>query len=120
MTADEAIIRETYDAFNARDVEGALRNLDDSVSWADGEGGMLEGKSEVRKHWLKQWKEADPRIEITKTTRTADAVVLSVRLRARGPNGAITQNDLDNVIRIENGRIQEMRIPSAKGAATSS
>jgi ketosteroid isomerase-like protein len=113
MNADEAIIRETYDAFNARDIEGALRYLHDDVSWADGEGGMLKGKSDVRKHWLEQWKDADPRVEITKSTRASDGVVLSVRLRARAPNGAITQNDLENVIRIENGRIREMRIPNA-------
>jgi ketosteroid isomerase-like protein len=115
MDEDEAIVRRTYEAFNARDLEGALRHLSDQVTWSDGEGGTLHGKAEVRKHWVEQWSTADPTIEVTKCTHTPDTILMAVRLRARTPEGAIEQKDLENIFRVRAGLIDAMRIPAASG-----
>ena len=64
MTDSERLIAEIYSAFNRRDVDGALAQMSESVSWPKAsEGGRVIGKEEIRAYWSRQWKEFDPHVE---------------------------------------------------------
>ena len=58
------IINQAYDAFNARDIDKVLSFMNQDVHWPNGwEGGYVEGHSEVREYWTRQWKEIDPNVK---------------------------------------------------------
>lgn len=60
----ETLLRETYDAFNARDIEGVLARFTDDVDWPNAwEGGRVVGHGAVRDYWTRQWAEIDPHVE---------------------------------------------------------
>ena len=64
MTDSERLIAEIYSAFNRRDVDGALAQMSESVSWPKAsEGGRVIGKKEIRAYWRRQWEELDPHVE---------------------------------------------------------
>jgi ketosteroid isomerase-like protein len=49
-----------YDAFNRRDVDGAVALLRDDVVWADGmSGGYVLGRNGVREYWDRQSRTID-------------------------------------------------------------
>ena len=57
-------IAELYSAFNRREIDRALRQMSESVSWPKAsEGGRVVGKDEIRAYWTRQWKEFDPHVE---------------------------------------------------------
>jgi hypothetical protein len=104
------LIKSAYRAFNAREIEAALAPLDDRVAWADGKGGVLHGRSAVREHWLEQWAEADPEIDIQAIARTPQGIVASIRVRMQQGDER-TEQRLTNVFRVDGERILAMRVP---------
>ena len=53
-----------YQAFNSRDIDGALSVMRADVIWANGmEGGFVYGHEGVREYWTRQWQQIDPRVE---------------------------------------------------------
>ncbi len=47
-----------YNAFNKRDIPGALKSMAPDVRWPNGwEGGYVNGHDEVRTYWTRQWAE---------------------------------------------------------------
>jgi ketosteroid isomerase-like protein len=57
-------LRETYRAFNARDVDAVLALMAPDVDWPNAwEGGRVVGHDAVREYWSRQWAEIDPRVE---------------------------------------------------------
>ena len=64
MANAQTLIAEVYDAFNQRNVDGALALMSDRVSWPKAsEGGRVVGQKEVRAYWSRQWQEFDPHVE---------------------------------------------------------
>ena len=64
MANTKDFIRAAYAAFNARDIDGALALMSETVSWPKAsEGGRVEGKEAIRAYWTRQWREFDPRVE---------------------------------------------------------
>lgn len=62
--AIERAIRDSYHAFNRRDIEAALALMTEDVAWANGwEGGYVHGHDEVRAYWQRQWAAIDPHVE---------------------------------------------------------
>jgi hypothetical protein len=60
----EALLRDVYAAFNARDVEAVLATLHPDVDWPNAfEGGRLVGRDDVRDYWRRQFAQIDPRVE---------------------------------------------------------
>jgi ketosteroid isomerase-like protein len=60
----ESLIRRAYDAFNARDIDGALATLQPDVDWPNGmEGGRELGHDAVRAYWTRQGQLIDPHVE---------------------------------------------------------
>lgn len=65
MTSDDvSLLRQVYERFNARDLEGVLAFLHGDVMWANGqEGGHVLGRQGVRSYWTRQWATIDPHVE---------------------------------------------------------
>jgi hypothetical protein len=61
---DIELLRAAYVAFNARDIDAALRTMAPDVLWPKAfKGGFARGHQEVRAYWTEQWSEIDPRVE---------------------------------------------------------
>lgn len=59
----EQILRATYEAFNAREIEAVLELMDPEVDWPNAwEGGRVHGHVAVRDYWSRQWDEISPRV----------------------------------------------------------
>ena len=72
----EARLRDTYAAFNRRDVDAALAAMSEDVTWPNGwEGGWVHGRDEVRSYWARQWAEVDSRVTPGAMTVTPDGRV---------------------------------------------
>jgi len=75
------IIRELYDRFNARDIDGILGALTDDVAWANAmEGGHVDGHAGVRDYWTRQWAIVSPHVEPVSFDKASDgSIVVEVR-----------------------------------------
>src|ERR1700704_444019 len=63
MTDRDLLLR-IYDAFNRRDIDVVLATMHPDVDWPNGmEGGRIIGREEVRKYWLRQWSQINPRVD---------------------------------------------------------
>lgn len=57
-------LKDTYAAFNARDIDAALALMTPDVAWPRAfKGGFVRGAEEVRGYWTEQWSEIDPNVE---------------------------------------------------------
>jgi hypothetical protein len=84
----ETLLRRCYDAFNRRDLEGALALIHPDVTWPNGwEGGWVHGRDHVREYWQHQWAALDPHLEPTRSrvrycSRSCSTPVRSRSVRA--------------------------------------
>jgi hypothetical protein len=63
MLKNQALIKNAYAAFNARDIDAVLMIMHPEVKWPKAwEGGYAKGHDEVRDYWERQWKEIDPKV----------------------------------------------------------
>ncbi|RWX81167.1 nuclear transport factor 2 family protein [Neorhizobium lilium] len=70
------LIKQLYDRFNARDIDGVLNALADDVAWANGmDGGHEYGREAVRDYWTRQWAVVSPHVEPVAFTTTQDGIV---------------------------------------------
>ena len=59
----EALLRRTYAAFNARDVDAVIAVLHSDVDWPNAwEGGRVRGHAAVRSYWARQLEAIDKSI----------------------------------------------------------
>ncbi len=71
MAEHEQLLRHAYEAFNARDIEGALSLMHPDVDWPNGmEGGRVHGHEAVREYWTRQFEVVDSRVEPTAFTNS--------------------------------------------------
>jgi ketosteroid isomerase-like protein len=63
MLKNQALIKNAYSAFNARDIDAILQVMHPDVKWSKAwEGDYANGHDEVRAYWERQWKEIDPNV----------------------------------------------------------
>jgi ketosteroid isomerase-like protein len=82
MTFEErvALLQRTYDAFNRRDIEGALSALDPEVEWPNVlERRVIYGREGVSQYWRRQFQLVDSQVMPTGFSRQGDLVIVSVR-----------------------------------------
>lgn len=61
---DEDILRATYAAFNARDIEAVLERMHPEVDWPNAwEGGRVMGPDAVRDYWTRQFEQISGRVD---------------------------------------------------------
>src|SRR5215210_5811707 len=87
----EARLRQSYAAFNARDVNTVLTLLHPDIDWPNGmEGGRIHGHAAVRAYWARQWDMIDPHVEPQSFAREPDGrVAIDVRQIVRDHAGTI-------------------------------
>ena len=111
----EALLRRTYAAFNAREVDTVLQALAPDVVWSNGwEGGVVHGREEVRSYWTRQWAEIDPIVVPVSFRREQDGrVAVTVRQVVRDLAGeVIAEGHVGHVYRFVDGLVQDMEIRS--------
>jgi len=63
MLKNQALIKNAYAAFNARNIEAILQMMHPEVKWAKAwEGDYANGHNEVSAYWQRQWKDIDPKV----------------------------------------------------------
>jgi SnoaL-like protein len=102
-----------YAAFNARDVDAALRGMHEAVVWANGmEGGVVHGRDGVRAYWTRQWTRVDPHVEPVGFARDeASRTVVRVHQVIRDLAGHVRSDRLvEHVYVVEDGCVRSMEI----------
>jgi ketosteroid isomerase-like protein len=76
MPEDELLLRSTYAAFNARDVETAVELMHPEVDWPNAwEGGRIVGRAAVRDYWSRQFAVISSRVEPEGFTEESDGSI---------------------------------------------
>jgi len=85
----EECLRATYAAFNARDIEAAVRQMTADVAWPNArQGGRVHGHEGVRDYWTRQWAALDPTVTpVQFTTRADGSIAVEVDQVVRGLDG---------------------------------
>lgn len=82
-------LKELYERFNAKDIDGVLAKLSDDVKWANGmDGGYVQGHHGIRVYWKRQWSIVDPHVEPVHFDQDAGgSVVVEVKQTIRDLEG---------------------------------
>ena len=106
-------LRAAYQAFNARDLDGALLMMHPDVDWANGiTGGRVHGRDAVRQYWTEQWAAIDPKVEpVDFTIDETGHVVVVVHQVVRDLQGNMLLDQMvQHVYWMEEGLIRRMEI----------
>ncbi len=109
----EQLLRRAYEAFNAREIDGALAMMHANVDWPNGmEGGRLNGHQEVGEYWRRQFDLIDSRVEPQRVEQRPDGqVVVTVRQVVRDRAGKVISEDtVEHWYVISEGLIERMVI----------
>jgi hypothetical protein len=117
------VLKRMYASFNARDVEGVLRELAEDVAWANGmDGGHLKGHIAIRDYWTRQWAIVSPHVEpLSFRNFAADGILVEVRQSVRDLQGRPLQDQAhglrDTMIghrfQFENGKVTRFDLQEA-------
>ena len=109
----EELLRKAYDAFNTRDMDGALALMHADVAWPNAmEGGTVHGHDGIRAYWSRQWSIINPRVEPLSIVREADGLyVVQVHQVVKNLQGVVlTDRIVHHAYRVENGKVASMKI----------
>ena len=109
----EALLRRTYAAFNARDIDAVIAVLHPDVDWPNAwEGGRLRGHAAVRGYWTRQFEAIDGRVEPQGFALAPDGrVVVDVHQMVRDRTGAIiADRTVQHVYRLRDAFIDHMEV----------
>ncbi|MBZ0205313.1 MAG: nuclear transport factor 2 family protein [Flavobacteriales bacterium] len=113
MVEHEDLLRNSYAAFNARDIATALKALAPDVEWQDQlEGVTLHGPEAVAEYWRRQWAVMDPSFELKNFALDPNGhMVITLVQTIRGKDGEpISQGLVRHVYEFEKGLVHRMRI----------
>ncbi len=115
------LLSAAYAAFNARDIDAAVRLMTPDVAWPRAfKGGFVCGPDEVRAYWTEQWSEVDPTVTpVSFHPEDAGRILVEVRQVVRDLAGTLLADELvGHRFTIGNGLIQSMEVcslPSTSG-----
>jgi hypothetical protein len=107
------LLTQTYEAFNRRDVDAALANMQAGVDWPNGmEGGRVHGHEAVRQYWLRQWKQINPCVEPQRFhLDPTGATIVEVHQVIHDMDGKLLADRMvEHVYRMHDGLIASMEI----------
>jgi limonene-1,2-epoxide hydrolase len=113
------LLRAAYAAFNARDIDAALRIMTADVTWPRAfKGGYVRGPDEVRTYWTEQWSEIDPHVTpLAFHPEDGGRILVEVRQVVRDMAGTFLADErVGHRFTISHGMIQGMEVcalPSA-------
>lgn len=111
--AEIELLRRTYAAFNARDIDAAVGTMTPDVEWPMAfKGGVARGHDGVRAYWTEQWSEIDPHVEPVGFTREADGrALVDVHLVVRDLGGnVVVDTRVGHRFAFEGGLIRSMEV----------
>src|SRR5438477_9567544 len=120
MANTKTLIAQAYNAFNQRNVEGALALMSENVSWPKAsEGGRGVGKEEIRAYWTRQWQEFDPHVEpIEVIDRKGGKTDVKVHQLVKSLGGdVLSDSEVWHVYTIANGLIQRMDLKETEASS---
>jgi ketosteroid isomerase-like protein len=109
----EALLRDVYAAFNARDVDAVIATLHPDVDWPNAfEGGRVTGRDDVRDYWRRQFEQIDPRVEPRRFARTDDGrVAVTVHQRVFALDGTLlADREMTHVYAFRDGLVVRMDV----------
>jgi hypothetical protein len=112
----EALLRRTYAAFNARDVDAVVAALHPGVDWPNVlEDTRLHGHAAVREYWAQQFELIDPRVEPERFSLEPDGrIAVDVHQVVRDRGGAVlADGTVQHVYRLRGGLVEHMEVRSA-------
>ena len=114
------LLRATYAAFNARDIDAALNLMTPDVAWPRAfKGGFVHGHDAVRAYWTEQWREIDPHVAPVAFHQDADGTILAdVRQVVRDKQGAVLADAITHHrFTLAGGLIRRMAVVAPTTAA---
>jgi hypothetical protein len=115
MDHDEQLIKQIYDGFNTRDMDGVFSLLADDVAWANGmEGTHVYGKDAIREYWTYQWSAIDPHVEPLKIAKADDGtLVVDVHQVVKNLEGQVLIDEtVKHAFRLDAGLVKRFDIQS--------
>ena len=109
-------LKDIYNRFNARDMEGVLDCLHENVIWANGmEGGHVHGRDAVRSYWSRQWATVDPHVEPVEFSKGPhNEVIVEVHQIVHDLNGGLLMDQrVGHIFTIESGLVRRFDIRGA-------
>lgn len=116
-SADVALLRRVYQAFNRRDFEGVLSTMRTDVDWPNAlEGTRLHGPDAVREYWKRQLESLDPIVEPQSFATEPDGrIAIQVHQLVRDKSGQVVVDQMvEHVYAIRDGLIASMEIRNPK------
>lgn len=113
MLTDQDLLRQTYAAFNARDIEAVLAMMHPKVVWPNGwEGGWVSGYQGIRDYWTRQWAAIDHCVEPVAfdLDETGHIVVKVPQIVHDLAGQTLSDGWVEHVYLIEDGLIESMEI----------
>jgi hypothetical protein len=113
---EEQLLRRAYDAFNARDIDGALALMHPDVDWPNGmEGGREHGHEAVRAYWTRQFGLIDSHVEPVGFERDDQGrIVVDVHQVVRDLEGSVLSDGrVRHVYTLRDGLVSRMDIYSS-------
>ena len=113
MADNEQLIRHMYERFNARDIDGVLSNLSETVAWANGmEGTHVHGREAVRNYWTYQWTAIDPHVEPKSISEAKDgSMIVSVHQVVHDLEGKLLLDEtIEHVFQIKDSLVTRFDI----------
>ena len=110
---DQALLKQAYAAFNARDIDAVLSLMHPDVHWPNGwEGGYVNGHEEVRDYWTRQWQAIDPEVTpVGFTERPNGELEVQVHQLVKDLQGTVLLDGMvKHVYTLEEGKIKSMGI----------
>jgi hypothetical protein len=112
-TESERLLRRAYEAFNSRDIDGALAAMHPDVDWTNAmEGTREHGHAAVRAYWLRQFGLVDPHVEPLRFTLDGEGrFVIDVHQIVRDTTGALlADQEVQHRYTLRDGLIERMDV----------
>ena len=115
------LLRAAYAAFNARDIDAALKTMTADVAWPKAfKGGFVRGPQEIRAYWTEQWSEISPNVEpMSFSLQNGGQVLVNVHQVVRDLAGAVLADEhTGHLFTFERDLIAKMEISPPPAAAS--
>ena len=107
----EKILRDSYNAFNARDIEATMKGIGPKIEWPNLlDDATVHGREDVAAYFERQWREMNPHFDLRHfEIDDAGKVVLTVIQTVRGTGATpISQGLVRHLYDFEDGLVRRM------------